>query len=84
MTTAATTGGIPTGGADGLGIGGSAVISAPRLRGQYFQMSHAMTATTTTGKPMMSASCNARHWISRLHTEPMISASAMVRMKVLR
>ena len=32
----------------------------------------------------MSASCNARHWISRLHTEPMINASATVRMNVLR
>ena len=31
-----------------------------------------MIASVTTGKPTMSASCNARHWTSRLHTEPMI------------
>ena len=43
-----------------------------------------MTASVTTGKPTMSASCNARHWTSRLHTEPMINASATVRIKLLR
>ena len=86
---AAATGGIPIPGADGPGCGGSSggnltTDSFFPPRGQYFQTSQAMTARVTTGKPTMSASCSARHWMSRLHTEPIIIANATVRMKVLR
>src|SRR5208283_5556218 len=80
----ATAGGIPISGAgDDWGGGGSTAASGLRLRGQYFHTSSAMTATTATGNPTMSASCSVRHSMSRLPTEPTMSASATARMKVL-
>src|SRR5205809_7380749 len=53
-------------------------------RCQNFQSAQATSPKSTAGTPMMSPKCSSRHMVSRLATDQMISAAAMVIQRLLR